>query len=773
MSQNDSFDLRAVFKNIFFHWPLFLFFLGISFSIAFFYLRYKQPVYDVEATILIKDQKNKASEGAALQELNLNSANKGVETEIGLLRSIPNVEQVVVDLQLWVTYSKLTRYYNYRDLYETPPVRIKLLKADKRFRSEQFDVKIESKDAFVLQNADGTSQECLFKNTYTSKCGNWKLDATEFLSDFIGQTIRITMQNPKDIIKLYQDKIDAVNLVKTNPTITLTIEDEVPERGSAILSDLLRVYTAASIENKRKSTQSTLQFLETRINSLTAELNGIESSYEGYKSTRGITEVSAESNKFLADQQNTDNKLNDVNIQLSVIEGIEQYINSAKSDDNPPATIGMNDPGLIGLIKQLSDLQSQRVRMLATLPEGNPLFNPINQQIAATKGSIKENVKGIKASLLRTKSQLQSLGATFQNSIQNIPVHERELVDIKRMQSIKENLYVYLLQKKEEISLDYASTIPDALIEEQPHYDDPKAPLPKQAYAIAFLFGIIIPVSLIFGRKAIKNTILTKKEITDETSATVLNDIVFDDNSDSINVINNHRLISEQFRSLRTNVNYLIGTNDRAKTILLTSSISGEGKSFVSSNLAATLATTGKKVVLLEIDLRRPKLLGYFKVPKKHLGITDYLHGDAALNQILVKADIVDNLYIIPSGKIPPNPAELLEDPNLSDLINQLRQKFDYILLDSPPVHLVTDAAILAPYCDVTLYIVRQDYTPKPELRFIKEIVESKKYPRVNIIFNGVKRQNSEEGYVYAQNNYYTPSEKSFKTRYKNFFNRF
>jgi capsular exopolysaccharide synthesis family protein len=773
MSQPDSFNIRGVIKKVVFHWPLFLLFFSITFSIAFFYLRYTQPLYDIEATILIKDPVNKAPGGVALQELNLSSGDKGVETEIGLIKSIPNIEQVVIDLQLWVTYTQKTKYYNYRDIYKSTPLLFKLVKANKGFKYEVFDVTVLNKDSFLLKQTDGTFKQCLIKNTFNSSSGSWKLEPTEHLKEFIGQTIRINLHNPKDVVKYYQNKIDAVNLVKTNPTITLNIEDEVPERGTAILNDLLRVYTAASVEDKRKSTQSTLQFLETRINSLTGELNGVEKSYEGYKSSRGITEVSAESAKYLEDQQITDNKINEVNIQLSLIEGIEQYISSGKNDDNPPATIGMTDPGLTGLVKQLSELQSQRVRMLATLPESNPLFIPVNQQIASTKNSLKENVKGIKASLLRTKSHLQSLGATYQSSIQSIPVHERELVDIKRMQGIKENLYVYLLQKKEEISLDYASTISDARIEEQPHYGEQKSPIPKQVYAIAFLFGFLVPVSLIFGRQAIRNTILSKKEITQGTGAPVLAEIIFEEHSEPLRVLNNNRFISEQFRNLRTNLNYLLGNGNKGKMTLLTSSISGEGKSFISSNLAVALATAGKRTVLLEIDLRRPQLSKYFQIPKNQVGLTDYLHGDATLSQIVIKSEVDDNLHIIPAGKLPPNPSELLEDQRLLEMFNQLRQDYDHILLDSPPVHLVTDGTILATHCDLTLYVVRQDYTPKPELNFIKELVESKKFPRTNIVFNGVKRENADTDYVYTQNNYYTNEPASLKVKMKQFISRF
>ncbi|MGF7081443.1 GumC family protein [Mucilaginibacter sp. UYCu711] len=773
MIENETFNLREIFKKVLFHWPLFCTFLIISFIIAYFYLQFTQPLYVVEAKILIKDQKNKASEGAALQELNMSGSSKGVDTEMGLMTSIPNIEQVVVDLQLWVNYRELTPYYSVKDIYDRTPLKFKLLKAGKPLSQETFDITIIDEDSFLITGSDRKQRKLLFKSEFTNDFGTWKLDTTRYLKSYIGKSIQIHLENIKDVVRQYQNKIDVENFVKTNPTIDLSIIDEVPERGRAILNDLLRVYTAASVEDKRRSTQSTLDFLEVRLNSLTAELNGIESNYEGYKSARGITEISAESTKYLANQQNTDTKLNDINIQLSVIEGIEQYVNSDRGEDNPPATIGMNDPGLIGLIKQLTDLQSQKIRLLATLPETNPLFTPIDQQIKAAKIAIKENLKGIKASLIRTRTQLQGLGASYQSSIQNIPTHERELVDIKRMQGIKENLYIYLLQKKEEIGLDYASTISDDRIEEQPHYGNPKSPIPKQAYAIAFLAGILLPAGLVFGRTAIRNTVLTRNEILRKTGVPVLTEINLEPGLTGIVVVNSKTFIGEQFRSLRTKINFLGGKESAGKVILVTSSVSGEGKSFISSNLGATLAVSGKKTIVLELDLRKPMYSEIFGLDKNKPGITDYLIGKASKNEIIQRIAIVDNLFLIDCGIIPPNPSELLQSKELNLFIDELRKEYDYVILDTPPAHLVTDSTILAPITDISLFVIRQDYTSKNELQFINDLAIGKTFPRMNIVFNGTQNEKHGYGYGYDNNSYYIQSPLKLKSKMQRFFSRF
>jgi len=502
-------------------------------------------------------------------------------------------------------------------------------------------------------------------------------------------------------------------------------------------------------------------------------LNNVEGQYEGFKSNKGITEIADQSNVYFGNEQSNNKLVNDINIKLSVIDGIERYIDSNEGADNPPATLGLDDGGVIDLVKQLTDLQMQRTKLLATLPESNPLFNPIDQQIKATKIALRENLKEIRATLISNRGQLQAVGSNYQSSIKSAPQAERGLNDIKRMQAIKENLYTYLLQKKEELSLDYASTISDALIIDQPHNSSAISPKRTAVYAIAFLFGLLIPTGVLYGRNAFKNRILSKSEIISSTGMPVLSEIIYDENEKKIAVLNQYSYIGEQFRELRTKLSYLHGTNEKGKVTLFTSSIAGEGKSFVLHNLGIVLGLAGKKTILLELDLRRPTFLSQFNMDKKSLGLTDYLIGNATRSQIIQPLAISDNLFIIASGNIPPNPSELLEKDELKTLIKDLKLEFDHILIDSPPVHLLTDAMIVAPMCDVTLYLMRQDYTPKVELGFIKELHMEKKLPRISLIFNAIKNAEYGGGYNYQKNSYIKKAPFKFKNVIKKFFSRF
>ncbi|HEY4326584.1 MAG TPA: polysaccharide biosynthesis tyrosine autokinase [Mucilaginibacter sp.] len=772
-----SFNIRQFLNKMLFHWPLFVIFFVVFFVLAFFYLKYVKPAYDIHATVLIKDQTYRRRL-PALEELDLVEAPKDPQAEIGVMNSVSTVGQIVVDLQLWITYQQKNKYHSYRDIYETTPVQFKLLQRGRNFADDgdQLDITIQSQDYFLLKQSGKKFKRLAFKDNFINSFGKWRLDVTDNLKRYIGKTIRITLNNPRDLTSYYQGAIFESVGLKTPNVVDIAIQDEVPSRGRAILNDLLRVYMDASVESKRESGQNTLKFVDQRLTSITRELNNAESKVQTYRSSNNILETQSQGDRYLSNAQNTDSRINEINIKLSVLDEIERYINSPKGADNPPATGGLDDAGLQGLIRQLTDLQMQKTRLLATLPESNPLFNPINQQINVTRTALHENITGIRSSLQSTKQQLQALGSGYQSSIRNLPGQERDLSDIRRMKEIKESLYTYLLQKKEQLSLDYASTIPDAIIINRANGGLRVWPVAKSVYAIALLLALILPTGILYGRDAIKNRILNRSEIISATGMPVLSEIDENtDNNNAIVVLNQNSYIGEQFRDLRTKFNYLHGKPEKGKgkITLFTSSIAGEGKSFIKGNLGSALSVSGKKVILVELDLRRPTFAGRYKLDKLKPGISDFLIGNATKAQIIQPIELTENLFSIHCGTVPPNPSELLESDELATLLKDLRSEYDHILLDSPPIHLLTDAMILAPMCDLTLYVIRQDYTPKRELSFISELNKEKKFPRLNLIFNGIVKEKHGERYGYQKNSYYIRYPKKFKTQVKRFFTRF
>ncbi|MBG6236984.1 capsular exopolysaccharide synthesis family protein [Pedobacter sp. CAN_A7] len=733
-------NIKQVISNYLHHWPLFLLFLCIFVSAGFLYLKRLNPVYQVRAKLAIMDDKNKAinDKSAALEQLNLSTGPKLVESEMEVLKSRPLVGQVVEELQLWTRYSLSTRFKR-QDIYTNTPVQFKLINGNGNLPKIFFNIEILSLSKFRLTDPKERTLTVAFTDTLKNRFGTWKLVPTPNLKNYIGKTIRIDLTNQNKTVTAYQKNIGTV-LNKNAPIIDLKLNDEVPERGEKILNHLIAAFKRQNIVEKQKETESTLKFIDERLDSLTGELTLAEKDVEGYKSSIGLTDISSKSQFFLDKVQTNDGMLNEVNVQLNVIDGVEEYVNKESKAENAPATIGITDPGLISLVGQLSKLQLERDKLLAITPATNPIFIPINRQIQSTKTAIKENVSGIKSSLIATKRQLNSINSQFETGIKSLPGQERKYVSIKRQQAIKESLYVYLLQKREEVALSYASTLTDAKTVEAAYFEDPESNK-KIPLLISLLFGFLVPAGLISARTAMRNKILTRDDIQAVTNVPVICELSQDIKKTPIVVLNRKtHVLGEQMRALRTSI--LHEYKKEGRVILFTSSIAKEGKSYVSSNIGASLAIMGKKTIILELDLRKPQISKIFNLTQSQLGLSECLKGEVSKDDIIVPSGIHENLFVMRSGAVPDNPSELLEGARMRNLIEELKYEYDNILIDSPPLHLVTDAMILAPLCDITLYMVRHNFTPKSELKFVDAVYKEMKLPNMHVVFNGIEMDN-------------------------------
>ena len=776
-------DLKTILLKYFYHWPLFLLGLIIAFGVAYEYLKQVNYVYEINSTILVKDKKKSPEDKSALEELDQSGSPKNAESEIEILRSKKLIAQVVNKFQLWATY-KTEKDFKTSDIYETKPFNFIIIKKLGALDGQQIQILIKNENTFEVINSNGHYLSTSFNNTLKNDFGIWELTPTTFLNQYIGSVITITLNDPEKVENEYVKTLDVHLLDKLAPTIGLSVDDEVPQRGKDFLNYLIKDYNAAAAEEEKRITKATIDFIDDRLVSLTGELNNSEKAVENYRSSQGLTDINSQSKVYLENVQTNDIKLNEVNVQLNIIDAIEKYVNSSSTNANPPPTIGINDPYLKSLIEKLSQLQLKRGALLATTPETNPEFDPINKQISLTKAAIKENISGIKSLLLNTKNELQSFNNKFESSIKDIPGQERQFIDMKRQQTVKENLYTYLLQKREELGLSYASTLADARIVDDANVGDIKWPRKPFVFAIALFCGLGFPFLIIYFRNSFANKITEKWEIEDALNIPILGEISFENlNTNRLNILaidDSHQLMSEQFRSLRSNLHYLYQNKDNlenanlnksslkhiynkgnilnaeaeGRVTMFTSSTSKEGKSFLSSNLASFIAVLGRRTVLIEMDLRRPKISKIFGLKSQHPGLSDYLLFDKKIEDILQQSKIIKRLDIIGSGKFCPNPAELLENHKLNDLISYLRTKYDDIIIDTPPFHLVTDAMIIAKYADISLYVIRQGYTQKAELDFINKVHEDHKFPNMNIIFNGIKKNQFGYGYDYDQSYY-------------------
>jgi tyrosine-protein kinase Etk/Wzc len=731
-------DLRDKISVYLRYWPFFILSIGICLGLAYLYLKSIDPIYTINAEFSINDEKNDQKADA---DRNVFKNAKIVTDEIEILKSRTLMKNVVYNLQLWTQYIKKGELKSV-DIYATTPVRFSLIKGADNWAGHSIEIVIKNERDFFLKQPHSTST-FTYGELLHSSWGSWKLEPTPNLKDYIGQTIRINLYNPESIIDNCLGSFNAFQLTEETSVIKLILREFVPERGEDILNGLINAYNITSNEHKNKATASTLNFLDERLVSISGELNAVEKNVEGYKSSRGITDISSNSKFYLDNVKDNDARLNEVNVQLQVIDQIQKYVTSPKSSGGAPATIGISDPGLISLIEQLNKLELQRDKLLSNTPEKNPILDPINRQIASTKTAIYENIKGIKRTFIATRNQLNKYGNSFESSIKKLPGQEREYISIKRQQSIKEDLYMYLLQKREEVALNSASKMVGSRVIDAAHYGSPESLNSSFAYALAFILGIIIPGGTVFAKEAFNNKINNIQQIEDAVFVPVLCELSYQKNMLLGNVLNSPRtMISEQFRILRTNLQNVNNNNSRhGKVTLLTSSMSGEGKSTITSNLGIVMSAAGRKTVIVDVDFRKSVIATKFNV-KGDIGLSGYLNGTEHKEDILQPSLIHPDLYIISSGGQPDNPSELLEKIEMEELIDWLRIHFDEIILDTPPIKLVADAMILAKFSDVNLYVIRYGFTYKSELKYLNQLSREQKLKNLNIIFNGVSLSN-------------------------------
>jgi tyrosine-protein kinase Etk/Wzc len=774
--QNDSKSLssKQVLSKYLYHWPLFLLFIVSTLSIAYFYNRYNLPVYTVTAKLLIADEKNDHAAESVMQKMDIFGSSKVVENESEILQSKMLISEVVNKLKLWTSYSEKTGLKN-TDLYTASPVQIQLLTPPSDSLKENLRVYIKSRLQFVLLNKDGTGKEFYFGTRLKSGFGSWRLNTTSTIDQHIGSTIGIALIDTLSAVDSYADNVKATRVNKLASVLELSLQDHILKRGDDIMHSLVAAYDNQAVTEKKRVAESALKFIDGRIITVSSELETIEKHLEGYQSSQGITNVTAESTLLLENLKTNDAALNDVNVQLNIIDEVEKYVKSSKSTNSAPATIGISDPGLSGLIKQLMELQAQRDKMLANTPEINHVFDSVNGAIKSTKAAILENISGIKSSLLASKRQLVGTNGTLEASIKNIPGQERQLISIKRQQTNKENLYLYLLQKREEAALSYASTLNDSRLID---YEYTKTSNKRLIYVMALALGIFLPLSIIYGREYFNDKINTKRDIEDETSIPIISEISYYDGKVPLMIgqRNGNFEIGEQFRQLRFGLHLAQNSKVPGRVTLLTSGIAAEGKSFVTSYLGLSLAASARRVIILELDIHSPQIIKKFNLDANAKGLCDFLLGEATLEEIIQVSELNPNVSVISAGTCTLNSQEMLEQDDLDQLINKLKESYDDILIDTPPINFVSDAMVLLRVSDITLYIVRQGFTRAWELASIEKLYKQKKIPKLNIVFNGVKKDRYNDKqiirYAYTQSgaNPYqqTPALalKSFLTRF-------
>lgn len=762
-NEDDSFKPKETLNKYLFHWPLFALALLFSFSVAVVYLKLAKPVYDVNAELLIKEDNsvtNNSRAASVLQELDISETDKLVDNEIEVIKSRNLISQVVNDLQLWVTYQSNKRIAK-ENLYGKSPVKITLLTSNEKMDGKSFVIFIKDTTTFYLTEKNGVAnKEYKFGQTIYSDFGTWKLSVTPNVSEYFDNSIMMALRDISSVVDQYQSSVNVALVNKKSPTIGLSIQEQIPDRGKDILNHLITVYNAATIADKNRITQSTLRFIDSRITTVSQELDSVERRAEKYKSGARITDLSQNSRIAIEDQQDNIRRLNDAKVKMQIVSTIESYVNSNAHNKTVPSTFGIDDPGLNSLVEKLSMLELDRDGMLATTPESNPIFDQINSQIEAAKAAVRVKVANVKASLLSTVEQLQGYKSTFDEVVKSIPSEEREFAGIQRQQSLLENLYNYLLKNREQISLSYASTIADARIIDSAYAGPLKWPNKMIIFGMALMAGLILPILLLLFRRAFSDCVANRHEIEAATEAPIIAEINAVYGSNQIIVLDQSDIaVEEQFRFLRTKILLQHNSHEKGRVTLITSTVAREGKAFIGSNLGASLAVSGRKVIIIDLDLRRQRIAKIFNLPHLSVGLTDHLKQEATFKEIVQVTDIHPDLHVISNGQVTHYPTELIEHLDFENLIRMLRSNYDDVIIISPPLKLVPDALILSGLSGASLYVVRHNFSKRGFLPFIDRAYQNKDLGKMNIVFNGVR--DLPPGYDYGKG-YYPKTRRRF-----------
>ncbi len=767
----DGLSVKDILKKYIAYWPVFILSFSIFIGGAILYLRKATPKYIATALILVKGEKKSTSPEDLISTALVATKSSNMENELQLMRSSGLMERIVLENQFNISYFILGRV-KATDIYLDAPFRLIVQKITDS--SKGFSVIIKS------INNTGVKIEYGAKTNKKISNLNWNTPYTMDGFQFVlaprgkaesGEGNYMAIWSPvKQTAGEIASKVTIDWLDKKTSIIKVDILIENLERGKNILDALVKEYDRSDLEEKTIASRNTIRFIDDRLDIISNELSGVEGSLENYQGRNQIINVESQSGQAFSNSNDVSKDIMDLNIQKGVVQQIQSYFNNP---DNPgklvPSSLGINDPTLGSLISKYNELELKKQMEKPRLSNNSIVLKDLDNQINDVKGSVLENLQNINKNLNLQQGSLQQKNNQYKQFLSSLPRKERVMQEIKRKQSITEGLYLYLLQKREEASISAGSANVSVYkqIDRAGGYG-PVEPNSRNIMMVAALLGLLMPVGLIVLLDQLNDKVNTRSDITNKLAIPILGELVNIPRRKTKGIlVMNRDLYGEQFRLIRTNLALSEKTN-QSQVILITSSNIGEGKSMVSLNLAAVLAVPGKKVALLEFDLRKPGII-------KNLGITnikglsDYLSGQTIdLSEIYQVSDEIPTLHIYPAGPIPMNPADLLLNENMGPLFEVLRRRYDYVIVDTAPVGLVTDAFILNKYTDQSIYVIRQRKTLKKQLDFLNDIYVNGRLNEMGLIINDVKTGGKHgSGYGYGENYNYVYGQEAKKKWWK------
>ncbi|MFA6870825.1 MAG: polysaccharide biosynthesis tyrosine autokinase [Bacteroidaceae bacterium] len=756
---NEGIDIHELLFKYLAYWKWIVASVIVCLVIAFTYLRYATPIYSVSSTILLKDDKKGGGmdEMNALQDWGVITGKNNVDNEIELLRSKNLIKMVVSDLKLYTRYCG-EGYVSDKELYKTSPVLVSVPEnvLDSLSRSIFLHVEVSTTGKVKVE---GVQNETEFTASFDSLPALLHTPAgiLALYPNHIDRLekdckINISVVNPVNVARGYAARLGVNATSKTTSVIQLSITDNSVRRGIDFLNRLVDMYNRDAINDKNRVATNTDIFINNRLKKLSLELDSADRDLEKYKKSERITNIQADAQLSLQQKSQYSSKLVEVETQLNLVNYLDEYMRAnADKVKLVPTNVGVSDATLQGLIVKYNTTLLELDRLKRTSSSQNPAVITMENTVDALYFNLLSSLKSVQQGLTITKKDLQKQADLFSSRINNVPTVEREYTERSRQQLIKSELFLSLLQKREENSLALAVTANSArVIDDANSSGNPISPKRKMVYMIALVLGFAIPIGIVYLLDILNIKIRNRRELESLTKIPVIGEIPLGlDNHEIAVEANVNNQMVEAFRLVRTNLQFMLA-NPNHKVVLVTSSIPGEGKSFVSINLAISLSLTKKRVLLMGMDIRKPTIGKYLGITKEE-GVSSYLAGiNLDYTSLIETSSISDTLDVLHGGTVPPNPSELLSNYRLEELFIELRNQYDYIVVDSAPIGLVSDTFVIGKYVDTALYVFRQDVSYKKNVEWLNHIVTSRKLTSLSLVLNGVKRKNNKYGYGYG-----------------------
>jgi len=714
------------------YWPLFVIILLLSMAGAWFYLEFSTPLYKATGTLMVNDSKKGVDDSKLMEALNIYSSKKIVENEIEVLHSRAIINEVVKELNLYAPIQEDGGLKSY-SAYNSSPVIIEARDPAKIIETEKIYFTYKATNEIIINNHSYPLNKWV-KTPY----GEIQFRPNEKRTRQSSRPLFFSLRNQHVVSDIYLSNLQVSAASKLSTVINLSIKDEVPQRGEDIINKVLETYIKFSIREKNKLASNTLAFVKDRLSYVEDELDSMQKNIQQYKSEKRVTDLSEQGKLYLHNVGDNDRKAGEINMQLAVLDQIENYVVS-KNDKSgiSPSTMGINDPVLGDLLQKLRDTELKYEIVRKTSAENNPTVLSLATQIESIRPGILENIRNQKKALKASHQELAGTTVRYNSLLQSIPKKERELLDISRQQIIKSDVYTFLLHKREETALAYASTVANSWVVDSAQSTNlPVSPNKMIIALIAFVLALIISTAIVAVKEVFNRKVLFRSEIETATKVRVAAEILFvKGKKDLVITQEKGSVIAEQFRQLRAAIG-MYGKNISVNKLLVTSSIPGEGKSFVSANLALSLAYSGKKVLLMDFDMRNPVTSSITGITDKD-GLSEYLEGKKEPHEIIHNV-MHKNLFVMSAGGETVNPTELLLTGNVDGLFQSLKDSFDYFIIDTAPIASVIDAYVLSEYSDTTLFVIRHNYTPKTMVQLLDENTKLKALKNVSIVFNGL-----------------------------------